>query len=97
MALNGRNMDYGKTGLHYRETGKTTHITNNLKVLITDKEGLIASAKEILEDALKENFEGVLVLGIKDGNIYRTTSKQKSVIQVVGLIELLKTKLLEDW
>ena len=70
---------------------------DNLKVLVTEKADFIADAKELLEAALAENFEGVLIVGIKNGDIYRTSSKQKSVVEVVGMLELAKAELIKTW
>lgn len=70
---------------------------DNLKVLVTEKDSFIADAKEVLENALKQDFEGVLVVGMKNGNVYRTSSKQQSMTEAIGMIELAKKQMLDSW
>ena len=52
-------------------------------------------ARAVLEDALTQEFEAILIVGIGAGrNISLRTSKLDSIIEVLGCIELLKDQLL---
>ncbi len=61
------------------------------------KEHLKKEAKSVLEDAIENEFETVLVLGIKNQKIYCTSSAISDVLSFLGMIEALKQHFLENW
>ena len=61
-----------------------------LKVLITDKDERLKSAKETLQEAMDSNYEVIFVVGEKDGKMFISESYTSNVSRTLGLIELLK-------
>ena len=58
--------------------------------LITELAGAKQDAIELLEESIAEDYETVLIMGIKDGQMYLRNSLALSAVQVVGMMELLK-------
>ena len=61
---------------------------NDLKVI--KNESYQKDARELLEEAIAENFETVIILGFKDGNISTKASKWERTIVIVGALEYAK-------
>jgi hypothetical protein len=70
---------------------------SNLKVIVTDKERTIADVEDVLRDAIKIDYESILVVGIKGGDIYTNSSKQMDMAKTLGLIEIAKYELFKSW
>lgn len=51
--------------------------------------------REILNEALAENFETVIVVGLKNGSVQFKRSKVKDTILLLGAIEAAKMQLWE--
>ncbi len=66
-----------------------------VKVLNTNKQRQMSEANGLLNDALRENYENVLILGEKDGRMYLNDSYTVDVAKTLGHIELIKSKYLE--
>jgi broad specificity polyphosphatase/5'/3'-nucleotidase SurE len=62
-------------------------------VLVTKKDGLIAAAIAVLEDAIAERFDTVLVIGIKDDKVIFNASPSLDCTYKLGMIEAAKL----DW
>lgn len=79
-------------------TVKFSEITmNNLKVLRAPKDNMVDEAKSILSDAIEEDFETVLVVGIKDGQVYFRCSGSLNSHEKLGLIESAKFDWMNSW
>lgn len=61
---------------------------NDLKVI--KNESYQKDARDLLEEAIKENFETVIILGFKDGNISAKVSKWERTVTLVGALEYAK-------
>jgi hypothetical protein len=70
---------------------------NKLKVLHSPKEEMIKDAKGILNEAIEEGFETVLVVGIKDGQVYFRCSGCLNTHEKLGLIESAKFDWMNSW
>lgn len=68
-----------------------------LKILITDTQHRQADAEDVLRNALKQDYDQVLVLGMKNNNVSIDISRQKSIIETLGMIEFIKNRLLTTW
>jgi hypothetical protein len=68
----------------------------NLKVLVTDQQKRVESAKDVLETALEKGFETVLVLGLKNNVMFMDYSSSESVAKTIGQIEILKADYIKD-
>lgn len=69
----------------------------NLAVLKTDKVSAMQHAKEVLQDAIKQDFETVLIVGIKDGRIITRHTTTIGVLEKIGMIETCKLELWSGW
>lgn len=55
------------------------------------------SASEVLNDALSSEYESVVIIGYKSGEVHIHQSKVKSMTEVVGAIEIAKDQLFRTW
>jgi hypothetical protein len=55
----------------------------------------ILDAKDVLEDAIAENFETVIVFGFKDGNISWKKSWHVRTVEILGALEMAKRVLFD--
>lgn len=62
---------------------------------MTTKMELVLSAEEVLLDAVKRDYESVIVFGFKDGNIFTRGSAREDVLRVIGALEIAKRELWE--
>ena len=56
---------------------------------------LRAEAMETLGAAMKEDYEGVIVFGFKDGRVYRHWSLIENTVEKIGFLEEAKYALLQ--
>lgn len=70
---------------------------NNIRVIKTEKDDCALNTKIILTEALSEDFESAIVLGIKDGRMYFIVSQSLNRPMVLGLIESAKLHYYEGW
>lgn len=68
-------------------------MTAKMTVLKTDKQKFEADAQETLEDAIKEKFETVLIIGIKDDKAHFKNSRVNNMTGLIGMIEAAKLEL----
>lgn len=69
----------------------------SFRVLKTEKDSVKQEAKELLEDALKKDFETVFIVGVKDGKIDQRYSATLNVLEKIGMLESLKLELWSGW
>ena len=56
----------------------------------------VDDAKKVLTEACDRDFETVIVIGFKDGNVHIKSSGWKSTASLVGAIELAKHHILNE-
>lgn len=47
-------------------------------------------AKEVLEDALRQNYESVIVFGFKDGQIFTRHSAIHNALEIIGALAVAR-------
>lgn len=52
--------------------------------------------KNLLSDVAKYEYEDVMVIGVKNDEIYTHFSEYKDVVKIIGMLEMLKQDLLTD-
>jgi len=67
---------------------------SNIPELKLIKSDYKEDATELLQSAQEQNFDSVVIVGYKNGNIYIQHSKLESAVRVLGAIELAKNKIL---
>lgn len=70
---------------------------SNLKVIVSDNDMRQADTEDILRDALKFEYDSICFIGIKDGDVYSSSSNQNSMVETLGMIEVAKRRLLDTW
>ncbi len=70
---------------------------SNLKVIVTDNDVRSAGVEDILRDALKSDYERVLVIGVNNGDVYSNVSNNISMAETLGYLEILKNELFKSW
>lgn len=70
---------------------------NKLVVLSTDREELKQGAVEILEEGIKQGFETVCVIGVKDGTVWFRKSANVDTVRLLGMIEVAKQEIWDNW
>ena len=70
---------------------------SNLKVLVGDRDFRSADIEDILRDALKADYESILVIGIKDGDVHSHVNKNVGMAETLGYLEILKSDLFKSW
>lgn len=55
----------------------------------------VLSAEEVLQDALKMDYESVIVFGLKDDMIFTRHSRNMGCLQLIGVLEVAKWELWE--
>lgn len=63
---------------------------------LVPKQDYRQNAKFVLNEAINQNFETVIVLGFKDGNISVKSSKWERTISIIGALEYAKHHILEN-
>lgn len=66
-----------------------------LEIVPRDKK-IVESTKKIVEDALKADYESVIIFGYKDGMVQITAGDCRSVLEIVGALEAAKCMLLNQ-
>ena len=69
----------------------------NLTVLETDRARVKKDVRRVLEEAICEEFESVLVIGIKDGRAMFRASAALNILEKLGMIEMAKLEWWESW
>lgn len=70
---------------------------NNITSLKLVKDGpYLADAKELLIEASEKDFESVLIIGLKDGNLQLKNSAHISTVEILGLLRIMEDHLLEN-
>ncbi len=52
-------------------------------------------ARKVLEDAIAEDFETVIIFGFKDGMVTTTASRRKNSLEILGALEAAKCSIWE--
>lgn len=69
-----------------------------LKVLATRTDELQGSVKELLTEALEENFVTIVIVGTKqDGTAWCKRSQGDDTMRFLGAIEWMKAHVLAEW
>ena len=55
----------------------------------------VLSAEEVLQDALKMDYESVIVFGLRDDAIFTRHSRNMGFLQLIGALEVAKWELWE--
>ena len=67
---------------------------SNLKP-VPIREAWIADSNELLQDALDAEFDSVIILGYKDGNLHCKQSATIDFVKMIGALEWAKYRLME--
>lgn len=67
-----------------------------LQIVPRDQE-MRLSAKKTLRSAYKRNFDEVIVVGFKAGEVSFNNSQNRSVVETIGLLELIKLDAFKRW
>lgn len=65
--------------------------TPELKLIKSDYKEDVA---QVIQSAQEQDFDSVVILGYKNGNIYIQHSKLESAVRIIGALELAKNKIL---
>lgn len=72
-------------------------MTGTLTVIKSEKSLAVADAREVLEEALRSEFEAVVIVGIKNGIAETCKSKSLNTLELIGAIELAKHTIFTKW
>ena len=75
----------------------TIEKANNLSVLETNIVLNVKDARKVLEEAIGEGFETVLVVGLKDDKVYFKNSKAIDTLHKIGMIDFAKMEFWKSW
>ncbi len=56
---------------------------------------MVLDAEQVLQGALKADFEDVIVFGFKDGVIYTKVSRGNDCLKIIGALEVAKREFWE--
>jgi hypothetical protein len=65
------------------------------KIVAIDKQ-YNDDARALLDEAQKENFDFVCIIGSKEDSLYFKTSKTRDVYKMLGMIEMLKSVVIRN-
>ena len=54
-------------------------------------------SSEVLDSAISEDFDSVVVVGYKDGSVHISSSNMEDIVKVVGAIEVAKAEVINSW
>ena len=61
--------------------------------LVTDL--IHRDAKEVLEDAIKEDFETIIIFGFRDGKVFTRKSRSKNALELLGALRAAECEVWE--
>ncbi len=70
-------------------------MTNKLRVVTVNDEYL-ESSNRMIEEFKQEQFESVILIGFKDGQVKISSSKIKNTYELIGALEQAKVDILTD-
>lgn len=70
-------------------------MTNKLRVVSVGDEYL-ESSNRMIEEFKQEQFESVILIGFKDGQVKISSSKIKNTYELIGALEQAKVDILTD-
>jgi hypothetical protein len=69
----------------------------SLSLFRSDKSRAIKDAREVLEQAIGNEFEAVVIVGVKNGCASTCKSKSLDTLELIGAIELAKHSIFQKW
>lgn len=70
---------------------------NYLKVTALPTPGEQNEVEMVLKEAMEMNYDEVIVIGIKDKEVRIGSSKTKSTMQRIGILETAKLEIFSKW
>lgn len=69
----------------------------SIEEIKTDRAKVVEECKELLMAVASHGCDAVVIIGIKNGNVFCEVSQQMSMLRAIGACEVAKDKLLKSW
>lgn len=63
----------------------------------TDRDEAIEDCRALLEKAIAEQFDAVMIIGMKDGNVSHEFSTRLSALRALGACAMVQHEILKKW